>query len=85
MTAMRAVGIAGRRVEIRVPDGAGPYIWHEGVDAIVSETGVHVAMEVEGIVYDPVCPGGVSRGDWERQFVSTAGGFERFQVWEEEF
>lgn len=37
-------------------------------DQLISETGFHLAIEVDGIVYDNLNPNGVSKTEWSSKF-----------------
>ena len=45
-------GIKGKVIEIRMSEASN--IWHEGLKTNISTNGRHVAVEVDGIVYDNI-------------------------------
>ncbi|RKZ48898.1 MAG: hypothetical protein DRR16_12815 [Candidatus Parabeggiatoa sp. nov. 3] len=73
----------GKVIEFHAPGNAN--IWHDGLGRNISTNGRHVAVEVDGIIYDNIHKNGIPRAEWEEQFVSMYGGFETFEVVESPF
>jgi RHS repeat-associated protein len=73
----------GKVIEFHAPGNTN--IWHDGLGQNISTNGRHVAVEVDGIIYDNIHKNGIPRAEWEKQFVSIYGGFETFEVVESPF
>ncbi len=58
------------------------FIWHDGLGKVISNNGRHVAVEVDGIIYDNIHKNGIPRAEWENLFITPHGGFETFEVLE---
>jgi len=74
-------GVGGTYIEIMTKNADRyPYIWHDGIGKNISTNGRHVAVEVDGMVYDNLHKNGIPRAEWEQQFQAIHGGFDTFVV-----
>jgi hypothetical protein len=85
--AFQANGIVGKIIELTPTSEDAELIVSEFVSAqAISTNGRHVAVEVDGIIFDNITPKGIARADWEASLSTRAGGFnESFHVPEKPF
>jgi len=85
-TAFKSNGISGTRIELEALAPEGRFIFSEfNPDRAIADNGKHVAIEVEGLIFDNISKG-IPRADWEASLATRLGNFaQSFKVTEKPF
>ncbi|MET0063685.1 MAG: polymorphic toxin-type HINT domain-containing protein [Candidatus Thiodiazotropha endolucinida] len=77
--AFRRSGVRGKRIGVRYPGPQtcrGARIWNDKSRCNIATNGIHEAVEVDGVVFDNINPGGIPRSQWENQFANIRNNLE---------